>query len=130
MRRLISVLIISFFQLLSYGFINIFLQTMLNKLFRNDLYVLIILFLDIILPVIVFLSLNHFLCKKKKYDERIKNIILTNVLILIINVLYSCIVVDEDFLGLGLWIHSFLLLVISVGLVIFYSFKNDQSKTK
>lgn len=122
MRRFISVLTILICQLLSYGFVNLFLQTMLNKLFRSDLYVLIILLLDIIFPVIVFMTLNHLFCKKK-HDEGIKNIILTNVLMLITNVLCSCIVVDEDFFVLGLWMYSFLLIIISVGLVIYYSSK-------
>ena len=120
--RIVSVVTTAFLQFASYWFIYEFLQTMLNKLFRSDFYVILIGALLIFAPVLVFIICNSFFCGDNA-KNCILNIVFTDIIFLI--VLVACYLTylpyDDDFAFLGLTIHTAYIIVISIIFIISYS---------
>lgn len=119
---IVSVVTTAFLQFASYWFVFEFLQTILNKLFRSDFYVILIGALLIFAPIFVYIICNSFFCGDNA-KHSILNIIFTDIVFLIVLVVcyLTYLPYDDDFAFLGLTIHTAYIILISITFIIFYS---------
>ncbi len=131
MRNLILSFITFLFQLISFFLTYDFLQTMFNKVFRSDLYVLIIFVLLVVMPIVVFLLSIRIFYKKSSSKNIIKNIVYSDIYLFIFGVLYYHIFLeyDADFTYFALWIHIFWTFLVSVALIVYYKIGVNAKKT-
>lgn len=129
MRRFLSAITICTLQIVSYLFVNDFLQTVLNKFFRSDFYVLIVLFLLIITPAFIYLFCNSIFCSKKDYNGKTTNVLFTILLFIICNIVYYMFLLkkDDNFWGVGFSLYTCWVIVVSVILIVYY---NSIKKTE
>lgn len=128
MKQIMKGIVISFAHLVCFWCINCSLQTQLNKMMEGDLYVLIVLFLDVIAPILVLLFSNIFLFKENNYDEKIKSVLLSDVLLFGFGVVHILFFKDSNFTGISLWFYIIWIGAVSVAAVVYLLTRNPKAK--